>query len=221
MLKKLSGRFTSSSVDSSNNETTTTSSHVSRTETAEQVSAAASTAASSMYGFMKKAGSAATVMMKEGTAKAVDYTNKAVAAADMDALQKRLGVALDMQLVNVDPNALNFTYLADNLIAMGFPGSSDSSTNGVMRYNPIDSVSYLLNEKHLGHYMIWNLSEEPYDYSKFQDQVLEFKFPGHPAPPLGVIFRICTSMESWLGADAKNVAVSVFLRSNIDHFSLF
>lgn len=48
--------------------------------------------------------------------------------------------------------------------------------------------------------------EEPYDYGYFEDQVLEFKFPGHPAPPLGVLFRICTSIESWLEADGENVA---------------
>lgn len=33
------------------------------------------------------------------------------------------------------------------------------------------------------------------------------QFPGHPAPPLGLLFKICTSIESWLDADDKNVAV--------------
>lgn len=37
-------------------------------------------------------------------------------------------------------------------------------------------------------------------------QVLEFRFPGHPAPPLGMLFKICTSIESWINADDKNVA---------------
>merc|ERR1711871_587538 len=55
--------------------------------------------------------------------------------------------------------------------------------------------------------MIWNLSEEGYDYEKFESQVQEFKFPGHPAPPLGLLFRIINSMESWLSADPLNVAV--------------
>ena len=54
--------------------------------------------------------------------------------------------------------------------------------------------------------MVWNVSEEGYDYGKFGDQVLEFKFPGHPAPPLGLLFKICTSVESWLAADPANVA---------------
>ena len=29
---------------------------------------------------------------------------------------------------------------------------------------------------------------------------------GHPAPPLGMLFKICASLESWLEADADNVA---------------
>ena len=55
--------------------------------------------------------------------------------------------------------------------------------------------------------MIWNLSEEDYDYSYFNNNVLEFKFPGHPAPPLGLMIKICTSIENWLEADSENVAI--------------
>lgn len=38
-------------------------------------------------------------------------------------------------------------------------------------------------------------------------QVMEVKFPGFPAPPLGVLVKICTSIENWLNADADNIAV--------------
>ena len=37
------------------------------------------------------------------------------------------------------------------------------------------------------------------------DQVIEYKFPGLPAPPLGLMFKMCTSIESWLDADENNV----------------
>jgi hypothetical protein len=37
--------------------------------------------------------------------------------------------------------------------------------------------------------------------------VLEYKFPGHPAPPLGLMFKICSSIESWLDADQRNIAI--------------
>jgi hypothetical protein len=55
---------------------------------------------------------------------------------------------------------------------------------------PVDSVSAALRSRHGGHFMIWNISEESYDYSKFENQVLEFKFPGHPAPPLGLLQEV-------------------------------
>ncbi len=38
-------------------------------------------------------------------------------------------------------------------------------------------------------------------------QVLEFSFLGYPSPPLGMLFNICTSIESWLVADEENVAL--------------
>ena len=97
---------------------------------------------------------------------------------------------------------LNFTYVRDRLIAMGFPGSGTRPTQ-----NRIEHVASVLKERHEGQYMIWNLSEEEYDYQMFDSQVQEFKFPGHPAPPLAVMFQIINSMESWLAADPENVAV--------------
>lgn len=37
--------------------------------------------------------------------------------------------------------------------------------------------------------------------------MIEVRFPGFPCPPLGFLFKICTSIENWLGADPANVAV--------------
>ncbi|OQR81118.1 phosphatidylinositol-3,4,5-trisphosphate 3-phosphatase [Achlya hypogyna] len=175
-------------------------------ETVAAASAAAAAAASGMYGLMKKAQSAATYAAKEGSAKAVVWKAKALEAADMDALQRRLNQALDSSGGPVDINTLNFTYVTENLIAMGFPTKTHGS-RGAIRENPIDAVASILNTRHKGHYMIWNLSEEGYDYNYFDNQVLEFYFPGHPAPPLGLLFKICSSIESWTSADAKNIAV--------------
>ena len=31
-------------------------------------------------------------------------------------------------------------------------------------------------------------------------KVLEFKFPGHPAPPLELLVRICNAVQNWLAA---------------------
>ena len=53
---------------------------------------------------------------------------------------------------------------------------------------------------------VWNLSDESYDGGVFEHNVLEFGFPGLPAPPLVMLFRICLSIENWVLADPANVA---------------
>ena len=73
--------------------------------------------------------------------------------------------------------------------------------------NRIDDVAGMLHARHPSRFMVWNISEEEYDYSRFGGAVQEFKFPGHPAPPLAVLFKIINSIESWLAADPENVAV--------------
>ena len=101
--------------------------------------------------------------------------------------------------------ALDMSYITQNIIQMSFPYDEVSAAkNGG---NNVNVVADMLNSRHGGHYMIWNISEEAYDYNLFDNQVLEYKFPGHPSPPLGLMFNICTSIESWLDADEKNVAV--------------
>jgi tensin len=85
---------------------------------------------------------------------------------------------------------------------MGFPFSDDA----VIGQPTIDRVSRFLRKHHAGRFMIWNISEQQYDYSKFDDNVIEFKFPGYPSPPLHQIFSICDAIDSWLRADEKNVA---------------
>jgi tensin len=94
---------------------------------------------------------------------------------------------------------MDLTYIADRLIAMGFPGR--------FPHNPIDGMAQSLHGAHPGRFMIWNISEESYDYGKFDGQVMQHQCPGYPAPPLGMLFSICRSMENWLNADAENVAV--------------
>lgn len=100
---------------------------------------------------------------------------------------------------------LDFVYVTENLVAMAFPAdvTRQSSTSG----NDITKVAAYLKKHHEGKFMIWNISEETYDSSLFADQVLEYRFPGHPSPPLGLLFKICTSIESWLDADEENIGI--------------
>jgi C2 domain of PTEN tumour-suppressor protein len=46
-----------------------------------------------------------------------------------------------------------------------------------------------------------------YEVEILDDQVLTFSFPGSPSPPLGLLLKLLVSMESWLKADDRNVAV--------------
>lgn len=124
----------------------------------ESVSAAASVAATSMLGLMKKAQSAASVAAREGAAKATVWKNRALDAADMDALQRRLSYALDRSTGDVNLELLNFAYITDNIVAMGFPSMNLGTNRTLIKDNPIDLVAMYLNDKHGGHYMIWNLS---------------------------------------------------------------
>jgi hypothetical protein len=103
---------------------------------------------------------------------------------------------------------LDLIYVTENLISMAFPYDSKKTGKANLEGgNDIEVVSRFLKQRHGTHFMVWNVSEDSYDYSLFGDQVLEYKFPGHPAPPLGLLFKICASVKSWLDADDKNVAV--------------
>ena len=98
---------------------------------------------------------------------------------------------------------LNMSYLQPNLIVMGMPKKRPRK----LGQNSLDHVATYLESKHSAKYMIWNLSESSYDTTPFGNQVIEYSFPGYPAPPLHVLFQLCTSIDSWLNADKDNVAV--------------
>ncbi|KAH8050847.1 phosphatase [Aureococcus anophagefferens] len=91
---------------------------------------------------------------------------------------------------------IDLTYVTDRFIAMGFPWDGRSSAGSAaarQTANPIKAVAAHLRSYHEGHYMVLNVSEEQYDYGTFDMNVLEFEFPGHPAPPLGMLFKICAA----------------------------
>ena len=83
--------------------------------------------------------------------------------------------------------------------------ASSSTTTSISK---LDNCSSFLNSFHGGNYLIFNLSEQSYDYSKFNNgSVVEYKFPGLPAPPLATLFNICIEVENWLEASDEHVAV--------------
>ncbi|GFH52596.1 hypothetical protein CTEN210_09072 [Chaetoceros tenuissimus] len=98
-------------------------------------------------------------------------------------------------------------YITDRLITMGHPAMQSAIDGDITPERKLAAIAHLLEKRHNGKFMIWNLSELEYDYSVFEDQVMTFEFPGSPSPPLGLMMKILLSLESWLKADEENVAV--------------
>lgn len=98
-------------------------------------------------------------------------------------------------------------YITDRIISMGHPGMQSAVDGDITPDRKLAAIAHLLQKRHRGKYMVWNLSELGYDYSVLDDQVMTFEFPGSPSPPLGLLMKILMSIESWLKADPQNVAV--------------
>lgn len=98
---------------------------------------------------------------------------------------------------------LDLTYITPQIVAMGFPASGIESA----WRNHINDVADMLNKYHAGCYMVWNLSDKTYDYGKFLNNIQEFGFPDHHSPPLDMLFKIVLTMDNWLKASNRNIAV--------------
>lgn len=98
-------------------------------------------------------------------------------------------------------------YITDRLITMGHPAMQSATDGDITPDRKLAAIGHLLNRRHDGKYMVWNLSEVEYDYAVLDDQVLTYQFPGSPSPPLGMLLKLLMSIESWLKADERNVAI--------------
>ena len=98
-------------------------------------------------------------------------------------------------------------YITDRIITMSHPAMQSAVDGNITPDRKIAAIAHLLQKRHDGRYMVWNLSELEYDYSVLDDQVMTFEFPGSPSPPLGLLMKILLGIESWLKADERNVAV--------------
>mmetsp|Transcript_15781 Transcript_15781/g.37919 ORF Transcript_15781/g.37919 Transcript_15781/m.37919 type:complete len:826 (-) Transcript_15781:102-2579(-) len=98
-------------------------------------------------------------------------------------------------------------YITDRIVTLSHPYMQSTTDGDITPDRKLASVGHLLQKRHGGRYMIWNLSEVEYDTSVLDDQVLMYKFPGSPSPPLGLLLKLLMAMESWLKADERNVAV--------------
>ena len=100
-----------------------------------------------------------------------------------------------------DKYDLDLSYITPKVISMGAPSSGFEKTYR----NDINEVARMLDDYHRGHYMIFNVSERKYDVAKFHFRVQTYSFPDHNAPPLFLLYRICTEIHRWLQADERHV----------------
>jgi hypothetical protein len=143
---------------------------------------------------------------------ASSLVDSAIKIISLDALEDELGQADHRKELY---SGLDLTYLTPRIIAMGFPSSPDTR---IRSRNDAGSVAELLKERHSGHFMIWNLSEESYDGAIFDNSVIEVRFPGLPSPPLEQLLKLVMSIENWLSADAANVAaIHCMVRIHCQH----
>eukprot|EP00934_Nitzschia_sp_Nitz4_P001156 Nitzschia sp. Nitz4//scaffold22_size323478//302476//305917//NITZ4_000590-RA/size323478-processed-gene-0.428-mRNA-1//1//CDS//3329543186//1156//frame0 len=98
-------------------------------------------------------------------------------------------------------------YITDRILVMSHPAMDSNVNASLTAQRKLAAVGHLLQRRHDGRYLVWNLSEVEYDTSVLDDQVLTFSFPGSPSPPLGLLLKLLISMENWMKADKRNVAV--------------
>lgn len=143
----------------------------------------------------------------EATKQAVDATREAVEKEQIrffsSPTRRDPRLPLDMEALR----DAEVVYITERIITMGHPALQSAVDDTITPSRKLAAVAHLLNRRHGGKFMVWNLSEVEYDISILDDQVLTFSFPGSPSPPLGLLLKLLMSMESWLKADDRNVAV--------------
>eukprot|EP00045_Choanoeca_perplexa_P001964 m.22441 g.22441 ORF g.22441 m.22441 type:complete len:645 (+) comp11253_c0_seq1:163-2097(+) len=99
---------------------------------------------------------------------------------------------------------LDLTYITSRIVAMGYPAEGNES---VYR-NKYEDVHRLLEEKHHGHYRVYNLcSERAYPGNKFHNRVACYPFDDHNPAPLELVADCCADIHRWLDKHPDNCAV--------------
>ena len=100
--------------------------------------------------------------------------------------------------------ALDLSYVTDSIIAMGYPSKITES----MYRNCFDDVGIFLDDRHDGHYKVYNLySERCYDVQKFHGKVAVYPLADQKLPEFGQILTFCRDVQHWLSQHQENVAV--------------
>jgi len=68
-----------------------------------------------------------------------------------------------------------------------------------------NQVSSMIRKKHGSDYLIINLSGRKYNYSKFEDKVLDYEWEDHHSPPINTLFLICQKIHLFLKCMPKSI----------------
>jgi protein-tyrosine phosphatase len=154
----------------------------------------------------------------ESTKRTIDETKKVV---ESNQIKFEQGITQSLQFrkkgfykrdptLPLDVQALRdaqVVYITDRIITMSHPAMASTINPTITGERKLAAIGHLLNRRHDGRFLVWNLSEIEYDIDILDDQVLTFSFPGSPSPPLGQLLKLLVSMENWMKADDRNVAV--------------
>jgi tensin len=149
----------------------------------------------------------ATKQALEATRDAVEHQKHSLLKEVVHRRAMDYARTVDMPLDVAALKDADVVYVTDRIITMGHPAMQGTTNTALTPERKLAAISHLLQKRHEGRFMVWNLSEVEYDYSMLDDQVLAYKFPGSPSPPLGLLLKLLLSLESWLKADSRNVAV--------------
>lgn len=104
--------------------------------------------------------------------------------------------------IDLDFN-LDLSYITPRIIAMAIPGEGFDK----IYRNNIYEVQSFLDQKHPNRYLIINLSGIKYNYSLFNNMVIEYDWIDHQAPTIHLLFQICKKIYDYLIKDKHNVIV--------------
>lgn len=98
---------------------------------------------------------------------------------------------------------LDLSYITPRIIAMAIPGEGIKK----LYRNSISDIQKFLKKRHSNHYLMINISGHKYDYSLFENNVLEYDWVDHQAPKVHTLFKICERIYKYLLENEDNIVV--------------
>ncbi|EMD43473.1 phosphatidylinositol-3,4,5-trisphosphate 3-phosphatase [Entamoeba histolytica HM-3:IMSS] len=111
--------------------------------------------------------------------------------------------AQDKTCLSYAGKLFDLSYVLPNLIAMAFPATGFSQ----QWRNSRNDVAEFLKKNHPNHYKIWNLTEEQYDATPFDNNVVHCGFLDHHPPKFNFLLQIVNEIVNYLNEDQMNTAV--------------